>query len=83
MPACGAQSVPARLNRLTNDDDAWEARTLMPGGLSLPHPPTPCCLHPATLHWLVRLGALGHVASHGLVCIRGCIHPVKGCKDCV
>lgn len=58
MPACGAQSVPARLNRLTNDDDAWEARTLMPGGPELPHPCTLWCLHSATLHWLVPKGVL-------------------------
>lgn len=30
-PAYGAQSVPARLDLLASEDDAWELRTMMPG----------------------------------------------------
>lgn len=71
LPACGAQSVPARLNRLTNEDDAWEPRTLMPGGLHSPLCLAPVCLHCA-LHraGLVPEGAW-MVSAHALACVKG------------
>ena len=82
LATLGAKSVPARLNLITSDDEEWEARTMMPGDMSIIRLATyvslsqTCCLHcsiPAA--WL-------HM-TRGPLCMPAAVVLKRAQKHCV